>query len=103
MIDYHYYRRVFHGFPMSFAFVDLYLLHSNIRQTVARASGKRIRIASKSIRSVPLLELILASDAAFRGVMCFSAPEAVWLSRRGLDDLLIGYPCWHTDQVNALC
>jgi D-serine deaminase-like pyridoxal phosphate-dependent protein len=35
--------------------------------------------------------------------MCFSAPEAAWLSRRGLDDLLIGYPCWHPDHVRALC
>jgi len=103
MRDYLYYKKAFQGVPMPFAFVDLDLLQSNIRQTVARASSKRIRIASKSIRSLPLLELILASDAAFRGVMCFSAPEAVWLSRRGLDDLLIGYPFWHADQVNALC
>ena len=88
---------------MPFAFVDLDLLKANIRQTVARARGKRIRIASKSIRSLPLIELILASHPAFQGVMCFSAPEAVWLSRRGLDDLLLGYPCWHTVQVHAIC
>jgi D-serine deaminase-like pyridoxal phosphate-dependent protein len=103
MPDYQYYKNAFHGFPMPFAFVDLDLLKSNIRQTVVRARGKRIRIASKSIRSVPLIELILASNPAFQGIMCFTAPEAVWLSRRGLDDLLLGYPCWHAAQVDEIC
>src|SRR5262249_6597206 len=103
MPDYQYYKNTFRGQLMPFAFVDLDLLKSNIRQTVMRAGGKRIRIASKSIRCLALIELILASDPAFRGVMCFTAPEAVWLSQRGLDDLLIGYPCWHADQVRALC
>src|SRR5687768_15647965 len=79
MPDYNAYRRAFHGVPMPFAFVDLDLLKFNIRQTVIRARGKRIRIASKSIRSVPLIELILASNPAFQGIMCFTAPEAVWL------------------------
>jgi D-serine deaminase-like pyridoxal phosphate-dependent protein len=103
MPDYQYYKRAFQGLPMPFAFVDLDLLECNIRQTVVRAGGKRVRIASKSIRSLPLLELILESDAAFRGVMCFSAPEAAWLSRRGLDDLLIGYPCWNAEHLNSIC
>jgi D-serine deaminase-like pyridoxal phosphate-dependent protein len=88
---------------MPFAFVDLDLLKYNIRQTVARAGGKRVRIASKSIRSLPLIELILASNPAFQGIMCFAAPEAVWLSRRGLDDLLLGYPCWHAAHLNDIC
>jgi D-serine deaminase-like pyridoxal phosphate-dependent protein len=103
MPDYQYYKNAFHGVPMPFAFVDLDLLKSNIRQTVVRAGGKRIRIASKSIRSVSLIELILASNPAFQGIMCFTAPEAVWLSRRGLDDLLIGYPCWQAAQVRDIC
>ncbi len=103
MNDYDYYRRVFQGLPMPFAFVDLDLLKSNIRQTVVRARGKRIRIASKSIRSLPLIELILASNPAFQGIMCFSAPEAVWLSWCGLDDLLLGYPCWQAAQVAEIC
>ncbi len=103
MHDYEYYRRAFQGVPMPFAFVDIDLLKSNIQQTVARARGKRIRIASKSIRSLPLIELILASNPAFQGVMCFTAPEAVWLSRHGRDDLLLGYPCWQAAQVDEIC
>src|SRR6201747_2689580 len=103
MPTYNDYRAIFQGVPMPFAFVDLDLLKSNIRQTVVRARGKRIRIASKSIRSVALIELILAANPAFQGIMCFTAPEAVWLSQRGLDDLLLGYPCWHVAQIDAIC
>src|SRR5262245_38898302 len=103
MPDYQYYKQTFRGQSMPFAFVDLDLLRSNIQQTIARSCGKRIRIASKSIRSLPLIELILASHPAFQGLMCFSAAEAVWLSQRGLDDLLIGYPCWHADHVRLVC
>jgi D-serine deaminase-like pyridoxal phosphate-dependent protein len=91
--SYTYYKTIFHGREMPFAFVDLDLLRANIRQTLARAGTKRIRLASKSIRAVALIEKILAANPLFQGVMCFTAPEAVWLSQRGLDDLLLGYPC----------
>src|SRR6266540_1450746 len=101
--SYQYYKMVFHGRQMPFAFVDLDLLKANIRQTIARAGTKRIRLASKSIRAVALIEKILAANPAFQGLMCFTAPEAVWLSRRGLDDLLLGYPCWHAEQVRMIC
>src|SRR5262249_21144426 len=103
MRDYSYYKAALCGQPMPFAFVDLDLLKVNIRQIVGRARGKRIRIASKSIRCVPLIEKILAANPLCQGVMCFTAPEAVWLSRRGLDDLLIGYPCWRAEDVRAIC
>ena len=101
--SYQYYKNVFHSRPMPFAFVDLDLLEANIRQTVARAGTKCIRIASKSIRALALIETILAANPVFQGVMCFTAPEAAWLSRCGLDDLLLGYPCWHAEQIRAIC
>jgi D-serine deaminase-like pyridoxal phosphate-dependent protein len=101
--SYQYYRNALHGCPMPFAFVDLDLLQANIRQTVRRVGAKRIRLASKSIRARALVEKILAANPAFQGIMCFSAPEAVWLSQRGLDDLLLGYPCWHAEQIGAIC
>jgi D-serine deaminase-like pyridoxal phosphate-dependent protein len=101
--DYQYYRQVFCGRALPFAFVDLDLLRANVHKTIERAGSKRIRIASKSIRSAALIEKILASNPIFQGVMCYTAPEAVWLSRRGLDDLLLGYPCWHPEQVRAIC
>ncbi|HEX6605772.1 MAG TPA: amino acid deaminase/aldolase [Chloroflexia bacterium] len=103
MSNYETYKAAFQGRQMPFAYVDLDLLDANIRQIVARAGGKPIRVASKSIRSLPILQHILAADPALRGVLCFTAPEAVYLSRQGLDDLVIGYPIWHPAQIAAVC
>lgn len=103
MLSYESYRETFKGRAMPFAYLDLDLLETNLRQIIARAGGKRIRIASKSIRCLPVLQRILAADRAFQGVMCFTAPEAVYLSQQGLDDLLLGYPCWQPEQVSAIC
>lgn len=103
MLSYETYRTIFQGRPMPFAYVDLDLLDNNIRQIVQRAGNKKIRIASKSVRSLALLQRIQSTDPKFQGIMCFTAPEAVYLSQQGLDDLLLGYPCWHQDQLAAIC
>jgi D-serine deaminase-like pyridoxal phosphate-dependent protein len=100
--DYTYYRSVFAGRPMPFAYLDLDLLEQNIRQVVSRSKGKRVRLASKSIRSVPVLRRILQADPSFAGIMCFTAREAVYLASHGFADLLIGYPTWHLDDYRAV-
>jgi D-serine deaminase-like pyridoxal phosphate-dependent protein len=100
--DYAYYRQIFRGRRMPFAFVDLDLLDQNIRLTRERAAGKRIRIASKSLRSVAIIKRILAAEASFQGIMAFTAREAVYLASQGLDDLLIGYPTWHEEDIAAV-
>ncbi|MGZ3599336.1 MAG: amino acid deaminase/aldolase [Ktedonobacterales bacterium] len=87
---------------MPFAYLDLDLLDQNIREVVARVSGKQVRLASKSIRSVAVLRRILAADTCFQGIMCFTAREAVYLASQGFDDLLIGYPIWHADDIAAV-
>ena len=97
--DYAYYRSVFRDHPMPFAFLDRDLLDANIRLIASRAGGKRIRIASKSVRSVAVLRHILASDACFQGIMCFTASEAVFLVQQGFDDLLMGYPIFHEHAI----
>jgi D-serine deaminase-like pyridoxal phosphate-dependent protein len=93
--DYAYYKGVFSGRAMPFAYLDLDLLEQNVRQIVARAGGKRIRLASKSLRSVSVLQRLLAADPSIQGVMSYTAREAAYLAKQGIDDLLIGYPCWH--------
>ena len=30
--------------------------------------------------------------AGFRGTLCFTLPEALWLASLGWDDLVVGYP-----------
>jgi len=96
-------KQQFVGQPMPFAFVDLDALDQNIQDIVARAGQKQIRVASKSVRSRPVLQHILAAHPQIKGVMCFTAPEAVWLSQQGFDDLLLGYPIWHPEQIQAIC
>jgi len=91
--EYAYYRQVFAGQRMPFAFLDLDLLDANVQQAVARAGQKRIRVASKSVRSVGTLQRILAADERMIGVMCLTAREAVYLASQGIADVLIGYPC----------
>ena len=75
---------------MPFAFLDLDLLEQNIRQIVALAQGKRVRLASKSLRSVAVIRRILEADPCFQGIMCYTAQEAAYLASQGFDDLLIG-------------
>jgi D-serine deaminase-like pyridoxal phosphate-dependent protein len=100
--DYSFYRRALLGRTLPCAFVDLDLLDQNMRAVVSRANGKRIRVASKSVRCVTLLRRILAADPAIQGVMCFTAREAAYLASLGFDDLLIGYPCWHAADIAAV-
>ena len=88
--DYATYRAIFAGRRMPFAYVDLDLFHRNVRDVLTRAGGKRVRVASKSVRCVALLRRLLAADPTIRGLMCFSAREAVYLAGLGFDDLLIG-------------
>ncbi|MBP2339992.1 D-serine deaminase-like pyridoxal phosphate-dependent protein [Saccharothrix coeruleofusca] len=80
------------GLEPPFAVVDLDAFDRNAAALVRRAGGKPIRVASKSVRVRALLERVLARPG-FRGLMCYSLPEALWLSGHDLsDDLLVAYP-----------
>jgi D-serine deaminase-like pyridoxal phosphate-dependent protein len=100
--SYDYYKKVFAARPMPFAYVDLDLLEQNIQQVLTRAQGKRIRLASKSLRSVAILQRILASNTSFQGIMCYTAREALYLASKGFADLLIGYPTWNEPDIAAI-
>ncbi|SDQ96429.1 D-serine deaminase, pyridoxal phosphate-dependent [Thermostaphylospora chromogena] len=77
--------------PAPFAAVDLAAMRANAADLVRRARGKPIRVASKSVRSLPVLERVLGMDG-FSGIMSFTLPEALWLVSRGMRDVLLGYP-----------
>jgi D-serine deaminase-like pyridoxal phosphate-dependent protein len=94
--------KAFASRPMPFAYVDLDLLDRNVHDAVTRAAGKRIRVASKSVRSVAVLRRILAADPTIQGVMCFTAREAAYLASLGFEDLLIGYPAWHAGDLDLV-
>ncbi len=104
MSRYQTYKIAFVGKQLPFAFVDMDLLNANIRDIILRAGQKKIRVASKSVRSVAILRHILAADPAkFQGIMCFTLQEAVYLSQQGFDDLLLGYPFWQAAPLKAVC
>ncbi|MEP7120550.1 MAG: alanine racemase [Byssovorax sp.] len=88
-------RRALGGEPLPLALVDLDALDHNVEALLApvRASGKTLRIASKSIRCPVLLRYLLdRGGAAVRGLMAYSCAEARFLASQGFDDLLIAYP-----------
>ena len=67
------------------AIVDLDVLDRNIKRLVdvARVGGKTIRIATKSVRVPHLLKYILEKGSpVVQGLMCYSAPEARFLSHQ---------------------
>ncbi|MFO7973718.1 MAG: amino acid deaminase/aldolase [Candidatus Hydrogenedentota bacterium] len=101
--EYEYYRHIFRNQALPLAFVDLDLFDANIAAVLERAGQTRIRVASKAIRCVPLLERILASDDRFIGLMCYTVSEAVFLSQLGFDNLLIAYPAWREVEMASLC
>jgi D-serine deaminase-like pyridoxal phosphate-dependent protein len=85
-----------------FAVVDLAAFDANARDLVRRASGVPIRVASKSLRCRALVERALATPG-YRGVMCYSLAEALWLHGTGIsDDLLVAYPTADRAALRAL-
>ncbi len=75
-----------------FAVVDLDTFDRNAEALAARAAGKPLRVASKSVRSRELLTRVL-DRPGWNGVMAFTVPEAIWLVRtRTCDDVLVAYP-----------
>jgi D-serine deaminase-like pyridoxal phosphate-dependent protein len=89
------YRRALRDERLPAALVDLDALDRNIDSVVAwvRRSGKKLRIASKSIRCVELLRHIERRAAPVAGgVMAYAVAEAALLVEHGFDDVLVAYP-----------
>ncbi len=78
------------GLEPPFAVIDLDAFDCNAADLMRRANGVPLRLASKSLRVRALQERAL--DAGFRGTLCFTLLEALWLASLGWDDLVVGYP-----------
>jgi D-serine deaminase-like pyridoxal phosphate-dependent protein len=86
------YERAFAELDGPFAFVDLDAFDTNAQRLLADRGGKRLRLASKSLRCVALLRRALAADPAFQGLLTFTLPESLWLAGQGFGDLVVAYP-----------
>ncbi len=87
------------------AFVDLEAFDRNIdvHLELLQGRGTPLRVASKSVRSVALLRRILERGGeSFRGVMCFTVPEAEFLAAQGFDDFLVAYPAFQTSDLERV-
>src|SRR5690242_7072065 len=76
------------------------------RRAALRGSGVKgslpIRVATKSLRCRYLIERALATPG-YRGVMCYTLAEALWLHAAGTsDDLLVAYPTVDRAALRAL-
>lgn len=83
------------GQPWPAAVVDLAAFDHNLERLLspARAAQKNVRLASKSLRVVRLLERAFGLGApTLSGLMVYSVEEAARLAQRGFRDLLLGYP-----------
>ena len=75
-----------------FAVVDLTSFDANAVALSRLAAGKPVRVASKSVRSRPLLRRVLGTSG-WRGVLAFTVAEAAWLADTAVaDDVLVAYP-----------
>ncbi len=95
-------KELLKSIPLPSLLLDVDALERNIKKIAAQANGKKIRIATKSIRSVKVLEKILKSDPTFQGLMCFTPKEACFLAEKGFDDILLGYPCTDEEALQEI-
>lgn len=73
-----------------FGVVDLDAFDRNADDLARRAGGVPIRVASKSVRSRPLIDRVLERPE-YAGILAFTLPEAIWLAQDH-EDVLLGYP-----------
>ncbi|AVK96509.1 amino acid deaminase/aldolase [Lysinibacillus sphaericus] len=96
------FQQAFQGIERPFAWLDLDALDDNIA-TVQQACGqKKIRIATKSIRSVEVLQYLQQHLSNITGFMTFTAAESIFLLQRNFDDVLLGYPVMEDMAVRQL-
>ncbi|HEY2512373.1 MAG TPA: alanine racemase [Polyangiaceae bacterium] len=103
--DYERLRSAIRGYPLPLALVDVDALEANVERLVApaRAHGKRIRVASKSVRCPGLLERIAeASGGVVTGAMAYCATECATLAEHGFDDIVIAYPTVQPSDLAAV-
>jgi D-serine deaminase-like pyridoxal phosphate-dependent protein len=102
--DYSYYNNLLKGEQLPSAILDKDLLDKNIKEILKKVKGVKIRIASKSIRSTPVLkEIIKSSPESFSGIMAFTITEALFLIDNGFSNILIGYPSIHASSIEEVC
>jgi len=98
-------RDIFRNQRLPLAFVDLDSFDANVDTAarISQAAGKRLRIGTKSVRCLALMERVLAhASASFRGFLTFTAEETAFLAERGHDDFILAYPTVQPSDMEIL-
>lgn len=97
---YKYYKGIIQNEQYPILFLDMDKLESNTKEIKnRRLKNISIRIASKSIRSVSILNKILESDSIFKGILSYSGKEAIFLSQNGIGDIVVAYPVININEL----
>lgn len=86
------YKSALKDIPAPALYLDAEAFEKNIQWALTHAGSKKLRVATKSIRSVNLIRQVLESSPIFQGLMTFTLPESLWLRSQGFKDILMGYP-----------
>lgn len=99
---YNYYQQILKPHTLPYAVLHIELLHNNIETNLQRAGDKKIRLASKSIRCIEVMHLLLNYKSNIQGVMTYHGAEMLYLAEQGFDDLLMGYPVVNKHLLKAI-
>lgn len=95
-------RRALAGETLPAAVVDLDAFDANVERLLApaRAAGKPVRIATKSLRCPTLIAR--AAERGGGGLMTYTASETAWWASDGARDLVLAYPTVQAADAGAL-
>lgn len=96
-----YFEQAYEHMERPFAWLDLDALDANIN-FINQTATMPIRIATKSIRSLPVLHYIMERLDTCVGVMTFSASETLYVLQHCDVHCLIGYPVMERTQIRQL-
>ena len=103
--EYERYHRIFRGRRLPLAFVDLDRFDRNVAfvASTQTGTGKTVRVHSKSLRCVTLIRRALEQGGrAFHGIMTYTAEDAAFLARHGMDDFIVSYPSVQPSDMGLL-
>jgi D-serine deaminase-like pyridoxal phosphate-dependent protein len=104
-MSYPQYRDALNGRSLPCALINLDALDANIAtiRSWVDGTGKKIRVATKSIRVPWVLDYLRQSlGDLYSGLMCLTVEEAVFLHAKGFDDLLVAYPSVQPSDLKQL-
>lgn len=93
--------------PVPLVHEDIFRTNSETLWSIANSAGKRLRVATKSLRVPALIEIVTGMGPHPPSLMCYSVKEAAflidWSASTGktakFNDILIAYPTVNTQDV----